>query len=367
MKALLATFAAATTVIQQRPCSGFSLPAVPPWPSALLSSASLTPKCAINAASKWLEVQDVTDPKLSAAELLAVAMGHRGAREMSQAIPLSAPCVLSLEQAKHFEVLCRRRAQHEPVQYLVGEWDWHNIDLLVRSPILIPRPETEELVELILEWLDAQGCKEDAQNKELRFLDVGCGSGAIGLTLLKALPGSSCVACDISPVAVALSIENSQRLGVESRYLCIESSIGTLGPPQVGAEFDFIVSNPPYIPTVDMADLQRDVLLYEDRGALWGGADGLDVVREIVEAAPSLLRWSEGSDATAAGGRTARSIWLELDSSHPPLLESWHKEGTLGHHLSTTASVEGLVWQADLSGRPRFVQMQVGQKDAINV
>ncbi|CAM9813780.1 unnamed protein product, partial [Phaeothamnion confervicola] len=131
------------------------------------------------------------------------------------------------------------------------------------------------------------------------------------------LPNAACVAIDPNPVAVSLALRNAARVGVADRYACLRGSAAQVFAaaaaelPQLGG-FDFIVSNPPYIPEGDMVGLPPDVVCFEDREALCGGGDGLDVVRSIVAAAPTLLR---------RGG--SRRLWLEVDPSHPPLIERW--------------------------------------------
>ncbi|CAM9444639.1 unnamed protein product, partial [Phaeothamnion confervicola] len=167
----------------------------------------------------------VTDPRQSAEELLAKAAGFSSARDLLRATPRSEPLRLAPPQWDEFARLCRRRAQHEPVQYLVGEWDFHDVVLSVEPPVLIPRPETEELIQMVLDWWpharSTGGKPNDDDNREGGggnpsllseqppsprpfFLDVGAGTGAIGLALLNRLPNAACVAIDPNPVAVSL-------------------------------------------------------------------------------------------------------------------------------------------------------------------
>lgn len=206
----------------------------------------------------------------------------------------------------------------------------------VKPPILVPRPETEELVDKILEWW--------GDRRAPRFLDVGCGTGCIGLALLQALgPDSSCVAIDNDHQAVALARENGRdRPG----YSVIHRSADTRKPPSE-VPFDFIVSNPPYIPTANLDTLEPEVAHYEARGALDGGPDGLDVVRSILARAPTYLH----SDST-------RTVWLELDDSHPSLFASDSFRATFTckreHTLLDNTEVEAF---DDTFGNPRFVRL----------
>ncbi|CAM9219651.1 unnamed protein product [Chrysoparadoxa australica] len=310
------------------------------WPeelrSCLKDEGELTVGQIINAAAEWLGLYNVIDPKASAAELLAKALGYRGAKELLQAHSRQSQLPLSNSQAAYFQDLCQQRSRHVPVQYLMGEWDWHEISLLVRPPVLIMRPETEELVEMVLADIKAKGL----ENKPLSMLDVGAGTGAIGLALLNKLPKLMCTACDISPEAVALASENAIKVGVSDRYSCHLGSIES--PDTLGSSttFDLIVSNPPYIPKPDMKGLSSDVVNYEDWNALCGGADGLDVVNLIIERAPALL---------SQGG--VRKLWMEVDSSHPELLE---KRLSTPQVLDMPRQPE-FEWWNDLGQLPRFV------------
>jgi len=157
------------------------------------------------------------------------------------------------------------------------------------------------------------------------FADVGCGSGCLGLALLNKLPeGSSCAAIDISQDAVSLSRRNALKLGLASVYDASLTSASEL----TGA-FDFIVSNPPYIPSRDLRGLDAEVANFEDPRALDGGPNGLVVARQLLERAPLVLR----------GDR--RSVWLELDETGPAL-------------LSRSYACESFV---DLAGKERFARV----------
>lgn len=223
--------------------------------------------------------------------------------------------------------MCAARADRRtPVQYLVGDWDFHNIILRVRAPTLIPRPETEELVELVLD--------DDSLPPDARVLDIGTGSGALLLALLHARSGWRGVGVDVARHALDLSVENANLVGVESRARFVEADAKnlTLSALDCSDQFDVIVSNPPYIPAADMGALEPEVAAHEDLAALCGGASGLDVVDDVLGAAPGLLK---------KGG----FVWLEVDTSHPAVLADRKYPGL--------AFVKGL---DDLYGRPRFCQ-----------
>ena len=157
------------------------------------------------------------------------------------------------------------------------------------------------------------------------FADVGCGSGCLGLALLNKLPeGSSCAAIDISEAAVSLSTRNAEKLGLASVYDASRQSAADLT-----GSFDFVVSNPPYIPSRDLRGLDAEVSDFEDPRALDGGADGLVVARQLLARAPLVLR----------GER--RSVWLELDETGPAL-------------LARSYACESFV---DLAGKERFARV----------
>ncbi|CAM9182574.1 unnamed protein product, partial [Laminaria digitata] len=257
-----------------------------------------------------------------------------------------------------------RAAQHVPVQYLVGEWDFYGLSLEMQPPTLIPRPETEELVDRILQWVRQEGTETAnsgvvgggggsggaAAAAGLQFLDVGSGTGVIGLTLLNELPEARCVAIDAQPAAVRLSRRNAERTGLQPRYSCFHERIAEFEGEgeSFDGSFDFIVSNPPYIPKSDMEALPPDVADHEDSVALDGGQDGLDVVRDIVRRCPRLLR---------RGG--PRELWMEVDTSHPEAMQRWLGLAVGGAAVQECAAhgVTRFEWMSDMSQRPRFVRL----------
>ncbi len=310
------------------------------------TSSSRMVRNVIAQAASEMRLRGVTDPESSAWELLAKVCGLLNPRALRR-VPER---LVSSDEIAAFRILCKRRLEHEPVQYILGHWDWHNIEQLkVAPPTLIPRPETEELVEMVRKSI----CQGTTQGMRIKILDVGCGSGAIGLALLRALPEAVCTGIDPSPAAVELASCNAVRLGVSNRFMCLLSNINDLSPScsEDGKGWDLIISNPPYISTEDMSSLPSDVACYEDWAALCGGKDGLEVVHDIVKKAPSLLRFSKltgrfSTCSTFLGQE--KHLWMEVDESHPAILEE---------ELSKEANVENFGWSRDLSGRPRFVHM----------
>lgn len=182
-----------------------------------------------------------------------------------------------------FEEAVSRRSTGEPTQYIMGDAYFYGLSFEVTSDVLIPRPETELLVEAVL----AEADRLWSQDAQLRVVDIGTGSGAIACTLAHERPHWSVSAGDISPAALAVAKRNAERLGVAERMLWHQ---GDLLAPFTGCEMDILVSNPPYIPADDIAGLMREVRDYEPRTALDGGADGLDPYRRLVGMLPKLRK-----------------------------------------------------------------------------
>lgn len=179
-----------------------------------------------------------------------------------------------IEQAA-YRLLVKRRASHEPLAYILGKSEFWSLPLKVSSAVLIPRPDTEILVEEALKHMD----------KACRVLDIGVGSGAVAIALAHENSKAVVRGIDISPEAVAVAKENARINGVAER---LEFSVGNLEDFK-GGPYNLIVSNPPYIPHADLAGLMPEVRDFEPAIALDGGADGLDAYRAILQQAPGQL------------------------------------------------------------------------------
>jgi release factor glutamine methyltransferase len=227
---------------------------------------------------------------------------------------------LTPEQISKFESWIARRARQEPVQYILGETEFYGLTLRVTPDVLIPRPETEHLVEATLARV--------AHDRPVRICDVGTGSGAIAVALAHALPLAQVTAVDISAAALAVARENAERHGVSGRVRLVKSD---LLRAVRGETFEVVVSNPPYVAEGEV--LEAQVGEYEPRVALFAGATGLEVYRRLIP---------ETRVALVPAG------WLLMEIGHgqraglAELLRDW----------------DGVEFVADLQGIPRVAIAQ---------
>jgi len=178
--------------------------------------------------------------------------------------------------AIRYASLLERRGKGEPIQYITGETEFYGLPFRVTPDVLIPRPETEHLVETVLELA--------AAFEHPRIIDIGTGSGAIPIAIAHNLPYSQITATDISSSALAVAEENAKRNGAAIRFL-----EGDLLAPVEGETFDIIVSNPPYVPAADRDSLSVEVRDHEPSLALFAGIDGLEIYRRLIPAAFAAL------------------------------------------------------------------------------
>lgn len=206
---------------------------------------------------------------------------------------------LSRSELDGFRPLLRRRAAREPLQYVLGHQPFRTLDLEVSPGVLIPRPETELLVGEVLAWTEAS-----AREAPLA-LEIGTGSGAIGLSLACEGYFTHVTATDVSEASLEVARRNRESAGLTDS---VELRLGSLFEPlEDGARFDVIVSNPPYVAEVDEASLEPEVRDWEPREALFAGRDGLDVIRRMVDEAPRYLK-AGGLIALEVGADQARRV-----------------------------------------------------------
>ena len=299
-----------------------------------------------------LQQSDVAEPVASATQLLATCLElpwETGYRDLLHIVDAKfttstlAQQRLTRTQLDHYHNLLERRLAHEPIQYLVGQWDFLEYTLAVKPPLLCPRPETEELVQLVLADL-----QKTTKNNEIRVLDVGCGTGCIGIALVDQLLKQSkqvhLTALDVEPIAVETSRQNAAKI-LDSWQDHYEVHLCDAADYTVSIEqdrFHVVVSNPPYIPAADMGALEDTVAQYESQQALYGGStDGMHVIRTIVR---KLSSWC----------RPGAICWMEVDPSHPHRLKEWLMEPN-----NDMLRVDFVESARDIFGRDRFVKLRV--------
>jgi release factor glutamine methyltransferase len=180
----------------------------------------------------------------------------------------------SLAESLRYKSLLDRRAKGEPIQYITGETEFYGLPFRVTPDVLIPRPETEHLVETVVALARSFAAP--------RIVDIGAGSGAISVALAHHLPKARITTTDLSEAALAIARENVRSSGVADRICFLQ---GDLLAPLAGEKFDIIVSNPPYVPARDRDSLSVEVREYEPLLALFAGEDGLDIYRRLIPAA----------------------------------------------------------------------------------
>lgn len=279
----------------------------------------------IGEAVAWAESEltaaGVDSPRLDAELLAAHVLGA------GRAYVLAHPELeLSPKQSEHFAALVRRRALREPLPYILGTWEFYGRPFAVTPAVLIPRPETEVLVEAVLGRL-----RERAVAEPPLILDVGTGSGCIAITLALEAPGSQVVACDVSPEALEVARANAERLDADSavEFRCTDFPHGL---EDLASRVDALVSNPPYVAQKDADALPPEVARWEPRVALFAEGDGLSFIRRIVGHAPGLL---------SAGGLLA----LEVGWNQAPAVTD----------ILRDARFQGIEVVRDLAGIERVV------------
>ncbi|NEP62852.1 MAG: peptide chain release factor N(5)-glutamine methyltransferase [Symploca sp. SIO2G7] len=225
----------------------------------------------------------------------------------------------------------RRLSERVPVQYLVGETPWRDLMLTVTSDVLIPRPETELVVDIVMAWVEQQ----QQIPKPVVWADLGTGSGAIAIVLAKAFPHSQVLAVDISAAALEIARQNAQRNQVANIEFFQSRWFDRLGAWQ--GKLSGVITNPPYIPSQVVLTLEPEVTNHEPHQALDGGNDGLNDIRLLVEQAPNFLQ---------PGG-----LWL---TEH--MQGQAHSIATL---LEAQAVYKTIQVHRDLAGIERFVSASI--------
>ncbi len=254
---------------------------------------------AIQKSTDFLAKRGVESPRLQTELLLAHLL-----KMPRMKLYLNFDRALSDAETDALRELVKRRGQREPLQHIAGSVSFCGFEIMVNGNALVPRPETEILAESGWQYLSALGSPT--------ALDLGTGTGCIAITLAAKSPNAKITAIDISPDALALAKENAAKNNVAERITLLQSN--GFAALAKDAQFDLIISNPPYIPTAEIETLQPEVKDFDPRGALDGGADGLDFYRMLAARAKKFLK---------SGGK----IMLEFgDGQAPAIREIFENE-----------------------------------------
>ncbi len=296
---------------------------------------SLPLKEIIKIGQRQLEDAGVADAAIDAKELYCYMMGYD-----KVALMMHWQDILQDNQCEAYFDLIAKRAERTPLQHITGEQEFMGLPFKVSEAVLIPRQDTETMVEDAIE-LATKGTlrgsvyfDEKAMKSGAEILDLCCGSGAIGISIAKNLPKAKVSCSDVSEAALAMAKENASRNGckikfVQSDLFAAKAFNGALGKKK----FDLIISNPPYIESAEIEELEPEVRDHEPRIALDGGEDGLEFYRKIAGEAPEHLK---------KGG----VLMLEI---------GYNQKETVKEILGQTGAYEKIIGLTDLAGKDRIV------------
>ena len=279
----------------------------------------LTVLAVVQKTTDFLAAKSVESARLNAELLIGHALGLKRMQ-----LYLQFERELPETDLEKIRLLVKRRSQREPLQYILGETEWSGVKLKVDRRALIPRPETEFLIELLETRL--------VPSPPTRILDLGTGTGAIALALAKRFPEATVVAVELSIDALALASENARALGLDNRVSLLKSSWYSALTAEATEPFDLIVSNPPYLTAAETAAAEPEVRVYEPVTALTAAEAGMADLRAIISGAVAWLK-PDG--------------WLALEtgiSQHPDLVQ-----------LLASAGWVGVESKRDLTDRDRFL------------
>jgi release factor glutamine methyltransferase len=228
---------------------------------------------ALEQAAAILGESGITEPRREAASLLSLVLSRNSAFLIAHP-----ECTLSEIEQENYESYVHRRARHEPFQYIVRRQEFYGLEFEVSPDVLIPRPETELLVEAAINHL--RSCERP------RFCEIGVGSGCISIAVLHEISEATAIAGDVSTSALAIAQKNAAKNKVQGR---IEFRVSDVFENIREKEFEAILSNPPYVPEPDLESLQAEVRDFEPTVALTAGPDGLSIIESIVCEAPAHL------------------------------------------------------------------------------
>ncbi len=275
-------------------------------------------KQAVDAAYELFLKKDVPSPRLNAELLLMFALDcDRAYLYAHPERPLTA------EEQSQYDAVAQERARGCPTQYITGHQEFWGLDLIVSPAVLIPRPETEHVVETVLELT-----KQRDPQERLTLIDVGTGSGCIALALATELPLAEIHACDISEEALEIARINAARLLLDNRGLGnrIQFRRSDLLSIYAGAQFDFVISNPPYVGEGEADKVQRQVREFEPKVAVFSGPEGTDIYERLIP---------QAHEALHPGGWLVMEIGFSMEEKVRALLAGWTE-------VQITADLQGI-------------------------
>ena len=265
-------------------------------------------KAAIIAAIATLKAADVPSPRLNAETLLMFVLNcdraYLFAHDNRE---------LTADEEARYETALAERSRGVPTQYITGHQEFWGMDLIVTPAVLIPRPETEHIIETVLELTTIKPTgQEYSPHTDLRILDIGTGSGCIALALAKEFPAAEIHATDISPAALEVARANAARHELENRVHFHQADL--LAGLNLNA-FDFIVSNPPYVGESEEDQVQLEVRKFEPRNAVFAGPTGTEIIARLIP---------QAYDALKPGGWLILEISATIADATKRLLHDWH-------------------------------------------
>ena len=255
-------------------------------------------------ATDILKSAEIAEPRRESVSLLAFAL-----QKDKTFLIAHSDYQLTESEEKYFDEILTRRAQHEPFQHITGIQEFYGLDFIVTADVLIPRPETEMIVENALEIL--------REKQSLEFCEIGIGSGCISISILHEIKTVSAIGLDISASALEIAKKNAQKHAVLGR---LDLKISDVFSQLKSEKFDLIVSNPPYIPALDIPNLQPEVRNFEPLKALTDGKNGLSIIEKIINDSPKFLN-SKGfllmeigyNQSNEVKEICSKNIWQEIE------------------------------------------------------
>lgn len=269
----------------------------------------------LTSTTRFFKERGIATPRLDAELLLGHLLGLDRVK-----VYLNFDRPLDPAELERLRTLVRRRGNREPLAWILGSREFYGRDFGVTPGVLVPRPDTETLIEAALEWISEE---------ELFLADLGAGTGCIGLTMALERPNLKVFAVDLSPEALACVRSNVEKHGLKERVAVLKGDLLSAVPKS--RSIDWVISNPPYIPTGDLAGLEPEVREQEPRLALDGGADGLDIYRRLIP---------------EAAARARRGLLLEVGAGQAPAVAA----------LMEKAGFVTVETKADLGGVERVVR-----------